>query len=251
MLSRPVSSVVLASPVALVTSRQRSHYRRTALTSSVAIVASLSIGVGVGVISLLCAILAACALVGFWFAATRSRLMRRCLDRHATWRCRARREQARQRAVCPAAPARRQQYNELRSLVEEIEREDPVEALRLELQELLHHFVHLSASHQRCLNSFEVSGNQPSTTPLSERAPANGAPAKHRREIAARRLQHREACTTRLQSIADDLDGVDKIIRLVAERVACANLTPSIDVEIGKRLTELDEVDEALRQLSA
>ena len=44
---------------------------------------------------------------------------------------------------------------------------------------------------------------------------------------------------------------VDELVRLVAQRVACPSLDGELDREIERRLWELDEVDEALSQLSA
>ena len=44
---------------------------------------------------------------------------------------------------------------------------------------------------------------------------------------------------------------LSELIRLVAQRVACPALDPDLDREIDRRLWELDEVETALKQLSA
>jgi len=247
MLTRPVARVELVPPAALVAGRPSSHYFRSSLTSVVPIVASLSICFAIGYIGVLGALLAAFALVGICFAAaTRSRFVQRCLDRQTANRARARRDSSRQRALGRAGAARQQQYSELRDLVDGIECSDPLEAQRFELQELLDYFVQLSVGHQRCLESLRISGVvEPSaTTPISEKPRA-----KDRHGIMARRSRHREQCTARIERIADEIESADELIRLVAQRVVCANLDPLIDREIDRRLAELDEVDAALSQL--
>ena len=67
----------------------------------------------------------------------------------------------------------------------------------------------------------------------------------------ARRLRHRDECVRRIERLADELEAVDELVRLVAQRAACPMLDGELDREIERRLWELDEVDEALSQLSA
>jgi hypothetical protein len=66
-----------------------------------------------------------------------------------------------------------------------------------------------------------------------------------------RRMRHRDECVKRIERLADELEAVDELVRLVAQRVACPSLDGELDREIERRLWELDEVDEALNQLSA
>ena len=114
--------------------------------------------------------------------------------------------------------------------------------------DLLDHFVRLSLHHQRCLEAVRLAGahDLPQTIPIGE-----ASRSKRRREIMARRLRHREECLQRVDRLADEIDAVDELVRLVAQRVACPALEPDLEREIERRLWELDEVEAALRQLSA
>ncbi len=243
MLNRSRARLELVPRVALV-GRRRLHYVRSALTSSAAI-ASLAIGVGVVYVGVLAAVLGAAALVGVCCGATRLQRVRRCIDRQIARRDRARREEGRQRELNCAAASRQQQYDVLRDLTEHIERCDSLEAQRFELQDLLDYFVRLTVGHQRCTESlrFLDVGTHTGATPRADTSQCQ--------RIAARRLRHRETCAIQLERIADEMDAADELIRLVAQRVACANLAPTIGSEIDTRLAELDEVDAALTQLSA
>jgi len=174
--------------------------------------------------------------------------VRRFLDRQRTRRARAHRERLRQRALREAATGRQHQYDELRAVAREIERADPFAAQCFELQELLDYFVRLTVGHQRCVVSLRISDG----VGFDAAAPHHPrAIAEHRLGIAARRLRQRAECTIWLERIADQIDSADELIRLLAQRVTCANLAPLIDREIEQRLTELDEVDAAMGLLSA
>jgi hypothetical protein len=212
-------------------------------------IASLAVFVGVGYVGLLGAVLATTAFVLLSSVATRSRLVRRSLAWNNQRRARARRESKRRDALCRATAARREQYFELLGLVEGIERSDPVEAQRLELQELLGHFVQLAVGHQRCVESLRVAGASEAQLqlPFSE-----DSSSRRCLDITARRLRHREETRTRIEHIADEIDSADGLIRLVAQRTACAHLDALIDGqrEIDRRLADLDEVEAALVQIS-
>ena len=243
----PIASVELARPTALVACQRRSRHGR-ASKGSVAVIAALAV-CGIGYVGVMGAILAVSSLFVLCFAATGSRWVHRALDRQSVRRARARREAARQRALGAAPPARHHQYRELRALVEGIERSEPIAARRLELQELLDHFVQLTVGHARGLEALHVAGGGESPEPPSGDPPTTA----RRRDIAARRLRHREDTTARLGAIADEIDSADDLIRLVAQRAACANLDALLEGEgeVDRRLAELDEVEAALVQVSA
>jgi hypothetical protein len=203
---------------------------------------------GLGFAGMYGALVAMLAVMGLAIAASRSQLVRRHLDAQAQLRERCRCETQRLRQLRPTGPVRQQQYIELRDLVEQVERMDAAEAARFELQDLLDHFVRLSLHHQRCLEAVRLGGPHE----LSAAIPISDATrAKRRREILQRRLRHRDECLARLERLADEIDAVDELVRLVAQRVACPSLEPDLDRELERRLWELDEVDAALRQLSA
>jgi hypothetical protein len=54
-----------------------------------------------------------------------------------------------------------------------------------------------------------------------------------------------------MAKITDEIEGIDQLIRLVAQRTACPMFDVELDREIDRRLWELDEVDAAMHQLSA
>ena len=203
---------------------------------------------GLGFAGMYGAVLALLAVIGIAALTSQWRVVRRHLDAQAALRERCRREAQRLKQLRPTGPVRQQQYIELRDLVEQVERTDAREAERFELQDLLDHFVRLSLHHQRCLDAVRIAGTHdlPQTISINE-----ATRAKRRREIMARRLRHREECLQRVDRLADEIDAVDELVRLVAQRVACPAIEPDLEREIERRLWELDEVEAALRQLSA
>ncbi|MDQ3367432.1 MAG: hypothetical protein M3680_18570 [Myxococcota bacterium] len=243
------SGLVLAPPPALTVRNTNLTYVRGAIGSPVCVaVAVFAACVGLGYAGLIGAVLAMLAVLGLGASATRYRFVRTHLDRQAQIRERCRREAVRLKLLRPTGPVRQQQYIELRELVEEIERTDEAEANRFELQDLLEHFVRLSISHQRCLEALRLAGSHdlPHTIPIGD-----ATRSKRRREIMARRVRHREECLRRVERLSDELEAIDELVRLVAQRTACPALDPDLDREIERRLWELDEVDAALDQLSA
>jgi hypothetical protein len=223
-------------------------YVRGALFNPVSLsVMAFAVCVGVGYAGLLGALVATLVFVGLGASATRYRFIRRQLDRQFEYRVRQKREGDRMRMLKPTGPVRQQQYTDLRDLVGEIEHTDPGEAQRFELQDLLDHFVRLSVGHQRCLDSLRLAGGSdlPRVLPM-----VDAHRSVRRREIMARRLRHRDECVRRIEKLSDELEAVDELVRLVAQRVACPPLEGELDREIERRLWELDEVDEALNSLS-
>ncbi len=224
-------------------------YVRGALFNPVSLsVMAFAVCVGVGYAGLLGALVAMMMFVSVGASATRYRYIRRALDRQLEYRVRQKREAERMRLLKPTGPVRQQQYTDLRDLVGEIERADPSEAARFELQQLLDHFVRLACSHQRCLDSLRLAGGTdlPRSLPMPD--PNRSV---RRREIMARRLRHRDECVRRIERLSDELEAIDELVRLVAQRVACPALDGELDREIERRLWELDEVDAALSSLSA
>jgi hypothetical protein len=237
------SALVRVSPQTALT------YVRGALFNPVSLsVMAFSVCVGVGYAGLLGALVAMMVFFAFGTGATRYRFVRNQLDRQFEYRVRQRREADRMRLLKPTGPVRQQQYTDLRDLVGEIERTDPDDARRFELQELLDHFVRLAVNHQRCLDSLRLAGSSdlPRSIPLPE-----ATRSVRRREIMARRMRHRDECVRRIERLSDELEAIDELVRLVAQRIACPPVDGELDREIERRLWELDDVDEALAQLSA
>jgi hypothetical protein len=245
--------LVLASPGRIVTQNASAStglaYVGGAVGSPLCVaIAVFAACAGLGFAGLLGALAAVVAVIGLAAMLSRSPAVRHHLDIQAELRERGRREAHRLKQLRPAGPVRQQQYLELRELVEQVERFDAAEAERFELQDLLDHFVRLSLHHQRCLDALRIAGSHelPQTSSLGD-----PAKSKRRREIMARRLRHREECLERIDRITDELDALDELVRLVAQRVACPAIEPDLEREIERRLWELDEVEAALRQLSA
>jgi hypothetical protein len=169
------------------------------------------------------------------------------LDEQAQLQSRADRHCRRLRQVRRTSPARLRHYEELRVMVDEIERIDPAEAARFELQDLLDHFVRLALNHQRCVDALRLSGADALPAPL----PGEANRTSRRAAIIQRRVRHRDDCVRRMAQLTDEVEGIDQLIRLVAQRTACPALEVELDREIDRRLWELDEVDAAMHQLSA
>jgi len=172
--------------------------------------------------------------------------VQRAAVRYRTVRARGTRERERLARLLPAGPVRQHEYRELRGIVNQIEHTDPDDARRYELEQLLDDFVQIASIHERyqrvVLNSATVSEAWPNGNPhQSVRA----------RELVSRRIRHRQDCQQRCEHLADQLEVIDQLVRLVAQRAACPPLDDDLDTEIDRRLSELGEVDAALAQLSA
>ena len=210
-------------------------------------VMAFAVCVGVGYAGVTGALAMLLVISGTALFASCSAHVRRALDAHFEYRARAKRESERQRLLRAAGPVRQQQYVELRDLVAEIERTDAGEARRFELQDLLDQFVTLSHKHQRCLDSLRLagSGDLPIALPDTTKRPTR------RLDILARRIRHRDECFKRIEQLVDELDAIDEMVRLVAQRAACPTVESDVARELERRLWELDEVDHAIEQLSA
>ena len=239
MIDHGAHELVLCTPQTALT------YVRGAVLNPVSLsLMSFAVCVGIGYAGVLGALVAAGVFLTLGAWSTRYRWVRREIDRHVEMRCRQKRESERMRRLRPAGAARQQQYCELRDLVAEIERTDPNEAARFELQPLLDHYVTLAVRHQRYLESLRFAAAGDLATTDTKRS-------SHRREILARRQRHRDECVRRIEQLSDDLEAVDELVRLVAQRAAAPSLDDGLEREIERRLWELDAVDAALDQLSA
>jgi len=243
--SEPELAIVSMSPQ----TQTALTYVRGALFNPVSLsVMAFAVCVGVGYAGILGALAAMTTFLVLGTMSTRYRFVRDQLDKQFEFRLRQKREADRLRLLKPCGPVRQQQYCDLRDLVADIEKTDEAEANRFELQPLLDHFISLSVSHQKCLDALRLAGSSdlPRTLPLPD--PHRSV---RRREIMARRLRHRDECVRRIERLADEIEAVDELVRLCAQRVACPQLDGELDREIERRLWELDEVDAALSQLSA
>jgi hypothetical protein len=201
---------------------------------------------GVGYAGLVGALVAT-AIAGVLGAmASRYHRVRSYLDEQARLQARTQRHCRRLRQVRRTSPARMRHYEELRAMVDEIERIDAREAERFELEDLLDHFARLAVGHQRCVDALRLSGADSLPAPLPD-----ALVLSRRSDIVQRRIRHRDECVRRMAQITDEIEGIDQLIRLVAQRTACPVFELDLEREIDRRLWELDEVDAAMHQLSA
>jgi hypothetical protein len=203
---------------------------------------------GFGSAGLLGAAIAVMVVVVVAASAARYRRVRAYIDEQNRSRARVKREAQRLRLLRPTGATRLQHYNELCVLVEEVERLDAAEAERFELQDLLDHFVRLAVNHQRCNDSLRLAGGDavPAATPITQ-----ATKSKRRRDLLQRRIRHREQTVQAMERLVDELESITELVRLVAQRTACPSFDIELARELDRRLWELDEVDTALRQLSA
>jgi hypothetical protein len=187
----------------------------------------------------LCSVVVALAMVTSCTVA-----VRHVLDGHFEFRARTRRETDRQRLLRSAGPVRQHQYAELRDLVAEIERVDPADVQRFELAELLDQFVRMVARHQRCIDWMRRAGgcDLPSTAPKDI--------ASKRHDLLARRIKHREECMVRIAKLVDDIEAIDELVHLIAQRGACPIEDNDVGHDLERRMSELDEVDAAFEQIA-
>jgi hypothetical protein len=227
----------------------RLTYVRASVASPVSLAVAMFAGcLGFGSAGLVGAVIAVLVVLLLAANISRHRRVRAYIDEQNRIRERAQREAHRLKLLRPTGTTRMQHYNELRGLVDEIERIDRSQAERFELQDLLDHFVRLAVDHQRCNDSLRLAGADalPATTPITQ-----GSKSKRRRDILQRRIRHREQCVRMMDKLVDELEGIAELVRLIAQRTACPGFDVELDREIDRRLWELDELDDALHQLSA
>lgn len=244
--------LTLVTTSMVVRDRARAAYVADAITSPLCVAAAVFAAcVGLGAAGLAGMLASVFAVIVFGAYTTRFAPIRRHLERAAGDRAHARIETRRWKALRPAGPPRQAQFGELRTLVEDVERTAAHEATQFELQALLDQFVQLAIDHQRCLDAIRIATSDLPT----EVAPAPSMLSMRRREIVARRLQHRETAVLRAHCLADELGTIDELIRLIAQRAACPILETEVDREVSaticRQLWELDELDAAYAQISA
>lgn len=202
-------------------------------TSVVLIIATVVVGIArLSVFETVCVLT---AIVAGTVSLSSFRCVRRSLYEDLTQRERSLRE-GRRLSKLASVVGRRAQYEELRLLVEAAERRDPKQAERLEIEGLLDRFALLAAREARCLESVQLAGDL-----------ETGSTRSHQhREVATRRARYRDACLTAANHLAGELEAIEGLVRLVAQRFACPQLEHGSDTDedaIERRLRKLDEGD--------
>ena len=189
---------------------------------------------------------------GLVATAARSPVVRSMLDSHQLARERRRRDLEREQKLQGAGPLRRAQFAELSPIVEEIEDQDPGQAERLELQELLDYYIAIAIGHQRMVEAVLRADRAPLWEAGAARIRAEViGTTRQRQEILARRVQHRDACRNRAAQLADELDAIAEFLHLVHEVSTCPLLEAGVHRELERRLWELEVHETAMRQLDA
>lgn len=230
--------------LALVPSRRAAEYVRHLLAHPIALVAlscatSLSAVLGGALVAAIVAPAVVAAGGGLACLAP----MQRLLERDLATRAKRDRERGRLLRLEPAGPVRQQQYVDLRDLVDGIERAHSVAATRYELQALLDQYVEIAVAHTRYRRALDTA--MPTTIELGRER------SERTKGIIVRRQRHHDASKQRLDVLADHLEAVEHLVRLIAARAACPQVYDTMDAEIDRRVCELDLDDEALRELAA
>lgn len=218
----------------------------------------------------LCVVIALAVVLTVAAISTRSQVGRKQRARLSRWRARRQRESRRLSLLCPLPRIREQEYLLLRYLVENSV--DDTDASRFDLQGLLDHFVRIAVAHQRFLDALKIADGFSTAQPPVERLDdgtcvkrADGLStagnvivtsvdvvrSKRGREIRERRIRHRDECREYCVQLSEELTAIGELIRLIVQRIQLPMADSEDDCEIERRLWELDEVDAALKELTA
>ena len=216
-------------------------------------VAGLGVGVAIMAIGLVLPLsvfgmFVSAGLFGALVAATGTEPIRKALARHASWRARQARRDARDRALPPASCGRGTLV-ELTNLVDEIEHQDPGLAGRFELEALLDRHVELTIAYEHALRAMRMA-DRTSLEHMRDVYRKDPDANPQRLDLYERRLQCLAQCEGTAEWLADELATLAELLRLIAQRVACPEDILADDT-IARQLAEIDNEDAARRQLAA
>jgi hypothetical protein len=231
------------SALASTQTRSPTHYVRGALFHPMSVpIVSTALYFAVCYAGVLAAVLTAVSAIAIAAVATRSAFVRAQLDHWAAGQRQRQRDRVRMRRVEVCGPARAHQYRELSDLAEEIEAVDANAPSRYDLEGLLEQFVETGRAHHRCVESLRF-------------APAGDAPfverSRMRSDIQARRVRRREDTTKRIAELSDELAAIDEMLHLIAHSVHTSGGATDVRAELDRRMWELDEVDNAMAEITA
>jgi hypothetical protein len=149
---------------------------------------------------------------------------------------RRRQEAARLRTICRAGRTRELQYLELRRLVRSC---DELDASRFDLDGLLDEFARLSLAHAQQTEALASCLDLAPSLLVSER----------RRQINKRRLEQRDRCAFSVMELADAIEVIDDLVRLIVQQRAMSAQDPHFEQGIDRRLADLEEIERAHGQL--
>jgi hypothetical protein len=199
--------------------------------------------IGLGAAGIFGATIAVACVLMIAFVATRLAIVRRYVEHRQVERAAQRSETRRRARLRGANPMRSAQYLELRELVGELERTNAAAAKRYELLDLLDHFVGVAVQLEHYNKTLRMVGGDVFPTLATGRAGGRC------RAIAERRRAAASNARARVDQLADELDAIEELIKLIVLQVAAPSAVR--DDLIVERLAELDEVDRGMRQLDA
>jgi hypothetical protein len=184
------------------------------------------------------AALVSLAFVAIVLVIARAGLVRTSATALARCYARRRQEAARLRAVRRAGPMRELQYLELRRLVRSC---DQLEASRFDLDGLLDEFARLSLAHAQDTEALAFASclDSPPSLLVSER----------RQQINKLRLEQRQRCAVSVMELADAIEVIDNLVRLIVQQRAMSAQDLQFEQGIDRRLADLEEIERAQRQL--
>ncbi|MBA3538061.1 MAG: hypothetical protein H0T79_00385 [Deltaproteobacteria bacterium] len=197
----------------------------------------------ISLVSVLGVLIGAFAVMTLGVTSSRWTIMRERVDRRNVEREKRRSEAKRLDLLRKTNPIRRAQYTELRALANQIEASGDAEVSRYALTDLLDYFVKLAVDHERHLEALRLVGLEGGHL-LRVRQSATCA------QIAERRRSQSAECRRNADRIADTLDAIEELVKLMVLRVECPELQLDLEQEIPRRLWELDELDRGMRQLT-
>lgn len=171
------------------------------------------------------------------------RAFHQLLARGTRHRARMQRERQRRRQLHPTGSACRHRYDELRTRIERVVRTGCPIARKLELDELLDHYVRTAVAHHRFSNAVSRSGDSDLIWPFKLKSGL-------RAQIVSRRVEHRKQCLHRVDELSDELDAIEELVGYVEQRSECPDLESPCDAELEWRLSRIDEIDSALDEIS-
>ncbi|HVK77218.1 MAG TPA: hypothetical protein VM734_28125 [Kofleriaceae bacterium] len=246
------SLVPVVADADLPTAPRRSYVAHALAHPAASVPALLGLGVGLYLGSLVAAVvMLAVASGAAWRLATSTRF-RRAIDVHVAERRRLERRSACEERL-EAAGIPRHELLELTSMLDEIERSAPNVARRLQLDELLEHWVRLAIAHGRCVHLLRSVDRDALVRAALATRSATGAAAEsivRHHDVLERRIHAWDECRARADRLGHELAAISELVRLLAQRTACPEL-PDLDDDLARILADLDDQDAALAALAA
>jgi hypothetical protein len=193
-------------------------------------------------------LVAVMGLAGVMIARTGALPLRATISARATRRARAARRHTRERTLAPASHDAHETFAELSKLADTVEAIAPDAAARFDLEDLLDRYAVLAVADQRARRAATMF-DRAELERARDACRAAASPDPRRIDLCERRLRLQDECCRHVDAIANELALVGDLIRLIAQRAACADEI-TLDDRIERQLAELDDEDAARNQLA-